>query len=511
MSISQPDAERRLLPRWRPSEATISAGELTSTSTVEKEIEADAHFEERKLEWDRDRSIEVAAELVASGIVLGRLNEVEPAVRMLADNATDATPSIRAVARRVLGERGVAPPEPPRLRPGRLDPTPIYSRISALRRHVHLHPRDAYAWVDLGRLYTILGQMPRADRAIRIALELASEDRFVLRSAARFLVHIEDPQAAQRLLNGARATRVDPWLIAAEISVSQVAKRRSLTASIGQRGVDYSQWAPRSRSELAGALGTLLLEDGAMQKARQLFRRSLEDPTENAIAQAQWASQQTSGLIVPAPLLNRPATYEAQALRARLDGQWDAAIARSWEWAEFEPTSTRPLMMGSYVAAVVFGDGATVLEFAERGLYAEPHNPSLLNNKAVGLAYLGRVSEAAIILAKVVIDTSPQFIQPALYATTGLLAFRGGDPQMGREFYERATSHPYTQRDRNVRILALWHLALEEARARTDQVDAAAARAERASKDSKLAEVAALRKRLELLKREALGGGEHHR
>ncbi len=504
MSISQPDAERRLLPRWRPSEATISAGELASTSTVEKEIEPDTHFEERKREWDHDRSIEVAAELVASGIVLGRLTEVESAVRMLADNASDATPSIQAVARRALGERKLAPSELPRLRPGRLDPTPIYSRISALRRHVHLHPRNAYAWVDLARLYTILGQTPRADRTIRIALELAPEDRFVLRSAARYLVHVDDPQAAQRLLNGARATRVDPWLIAAEISVAQVAKRRSQTASIGQRGLEHSRWAPRSSSELAGALGTLLLEDGATQKARQLFRLSLEDPTENAIAQAQWASQHTSGLIVPTPLLNQPTTYEARALRARLEGRWNAAIDSSWEWTEFEPTSTRPLMMGCYVAGVVFGDGATVVEFAERGLYAEPHNPSLLNNKAVGLAYLGRVSEAVVILAKVVIETSPQFTQPALYATAGLLAFRAGDPIGGRESYERAASHPYARQDRNVRLMALWHLALEEARARTDKADAAAARAERAGKDTKLAEVAALRKRLDGVKNAAL-------
>jgi hypothetical protein len=167
-------------------------------------------------------------------------------------------------------------------------------------------------------------------------------------------------------------------------------------------------------------------------------------------------------------------------------------------------------MMGSYVASVVYGDGATVLNFSERGLNAEPHNPCLLNNKAVGLAYLGRVSEAITILAKVVIDASPQFIQPALYATTGLLAFRAGDFATGRKLYERAATHPYTKRDRDMRILALWHLALEEARARTDQAEAAAARAERASKDTKLAEVAALRKRLAEVKSEAPGYRSRH-
>ena len=173
-------------------------------------------------------------------------------------------------------------------------------------------------------------------------------------------------------------------------------------------------------------------------------------------------------------------------------------------------TSSRPLMMGSYVASVVYGDGTTVLDFSERGLEAEPHNPCLLNNKAVGLAYLGRVSEAVTILAKVVIDASPQFIQPALYATTGLLAFRAGDFATGRELYERAGSHPYTKRDRDVRILALWQLALEEARAQTDHTEAAVARAEHARKNTKLTEVPALRKRVAGEKSEALGERGRH-
>jgi hypothetical protein len=87
-------------------------------------------------------------------------------------------------------------------------------------------------------------------------------------------------------------------------------------------------------------------------------------------------------------------------------------------------------------------------------------------------------------------------LQPALYATSGLLSFRLGDIVTGRMLYERAVNHPYARRDKGVRILALWHLALEEARARTDQADAAVARAERASKDIKFAEIEALRTRI---------------
>jgi tetratricopeptide (TPR) repeat protein len=385
-----------------------------------------------------------------------------------------------------------------------LDPTALYAGISSLRRHVHRHPRDAYAWIDLARLYTILGQNVKAQRAMRTALALAPEDRFALRAAARYFVHTEEPDVAQHMLIKARSTRSDPWLISAEIAVSQVAHKKSHSAAAGQRALEQGQWDPHNSSELAGSLATLLLEDGSAQKARQLFRRSLQDPTENAVAQAQWATQRTSGLFVPSGLLEHPGMHEARALRERTEGQWDNVITSSWQWAEYEPTSSRSMIMGSYVAAVAFEDGVTVLEFTDRGLSAEPHNVFLLNNKAVGLAYLGQLPESAAVLRQVIIENSPESLQPALYATTGLLSFRQGDIVTGRVLYEKALRHRYTRRDNGVRILALWHLALEEVRAQTGQAQLAVARAERASKDVKLAEIGALRTRIE--KTRALNG-----
>lgn len=70
--------------------------------------------------------------------------------------------------------------------------------------------------------------------------------------------------------------------------------------------------------------------------------------------------------------------------------------------------------------------------------------------------------------------------------------------------YERTVSHSYTRRDGNVRVRALWRIASEEWRARTDEADAAAYGAEHASYYSKLAETAALRRRLEALDSEGL-------
>lgn len=97
-----------------------------------------------------------------------------------------------------------------RHRPGELARPTIYSDISRIHHHLNANPRDAYAWVDMARLYTSLGQFEKARQAINTARGIAPEDRFVLRAATRFFVHAGDAEIAERMLNGARATRHDP-------------------------------------------------------------------------------------------------------------------------------------------------------------------------------------------------------------------------------------------------------------------------------------------------------------
>src|SRR5439155_22265534 len=94
------------------------------------------------------------------------------------------------------------------------------SRIRVLRQRSIAEPRNAFVWVDLALLYTTLGLRDQAARAIRIALALAPEDRFVLRCASRFLVHIGDAERAHHILKRSEATPYDPWLMAAEFAVS---------------------------------------------------------------------------------------------------------------------------------------------------------------------------------------------------------------------------------------------------------------------------------------------------
>lgn len=496
MSISQPDKDRRLLPRWQSSRQSIVRGELASLRKEPRRLLEDIYFEERKREWKETRSLEVAAELVGSAIVLGRVKEVESAARLIADNNSDTTPTLREMALQALGHTRKPVTPSPSKSPGRLDRALIYAAISSLRGHLHSYPRNALERVDLARLYTILGQNQQAERAIRFALILAPEDRFVLRCAARFYVHVEKTDHALDVLRKARATKFDPWLMAPEISIALIAKRSSKMVGEARKELRRDFWSPRDRSEIEGALGTVFLEDGAIAQARQMFRRSLDDPTENAIAQAQWAVERTTGLAVPEKYLRLPTSYEARALSFRTAGKWKSVIDNCWNWAEYEPTSSRSMVMGSYAASIAFEDGPMIIQFSTRGLEAEPHNSILLNNLAVGLAYKGDLQEAWNTLNKIIIEKAPDLTRPAHYATTGLLFFRSGDFEKGRAFYQKAITHPYTRKDNRVKALALWHLVREEAHAKTEEFQKALSRAEEATAKMKFPEIEAIRARL---------------
>jgi len=67
-----------------------------------------------------------------------------------------------------------------------------------LRSKEELH--NPFVWVDLARAYENLGVREKAERMMRVALTLAPEDRFVLRSAARLYFHHDEFEQAHRVI-----------------------------------------------------------------------------------------------------------------------------------------------------------------------------------------------------------------------------------------------------------------------------------------------------------------------
>jgi hypothetical protein len=79
--------------------------------------------------------------------------------------------------------------------------------------------------------------------------------------------------------------------MAAQMAAEDVARKPPSFWRETRRLLGADRFSDFELAELAAAPGTLQLEAGSHKIARKLFRRSLTAPTENAVAQAHWASR----------------------------------------------------------------------------------------------------------------------------------------------------------------------------------------------------------------------------
>jgi tetratricopeptide (TPR) repeat protein len=313
----------------------------------------------------------------------------------------------------------------------------------------------------MSQAYAAMGQLTQSERAMSHALALAPHDRFVLRSAVRLYVHLDEPDRAARLLRRTEATRQDPWLIAADIAVATVAGAISPLVRIGRTTLAERRFPPFHVAELASALATLELSAGANRKARKLFEASLHDPTENSVAQATWARRWLPALDTDHAILSTPRTYEARVWNAFSLLDWHEVASASNMWFADEPFSSRPAEMGSYAAAVGLEDYLLAELMLRRALAANPSDDTLINNLAFALANQGNLDEALRVLGTASRPSPRPSTEAALKATEGLIRIRAGHVQQGIALYQQAISEARGDSMARVRYLASIYLARE--------------------------------------------------
>jgi hypothetical protein len=211
---------------------------------------------------------------------------------------------------------------------------------------------------------------------------------------------------------------------------------------------------------MAAALGTLELENGARRQGMRLVRQSLQDPTDNSVAQAQWAAAHT-GSEFNTNYLRVQGTFEARAENAHLSGGAAEEIVENCRlWWEDEPFSSRPALLGSYVASSRLNDFMRALQFTDAGLIANPDSVPLKNNKIVALAKLGRVEAARFELNRLLVHQT--IFNPILRATEGLVNFREKNIELGRQCYKEAIVGALANKNRDVATRARIHFIEEE-------------------------------------------------
>ena len=475
MSASYHEIDRHIFPRWRSFEATSELGEL-ARPVIELEnetAELDLSLARGIAEWEGSSSLWQGLDLLGTAVIAGRLEEFSALVAEIKSN-----PLTPRAAREFLAKTQAAKAIQLDL-PG-CDSIPGRTSQSEIRTHrlnLAFAPRDPIEWMELARSYTIAGLNDKAGKAVLAALQLAPDNRFVLRSAARFFIHIGEKDIAHGLLSRSRLIKQDPWVMASEIAIADSMGKTSRISRIAREKME-ADVPPSELTELASALGSLEAESGNHRVARRYLRRALNGANENSIAQIRWLNRSRlnrSDLedAIDVSGANPPRLHEANAWEAFHKGEFEVARNESLCWLRDQPFASAPAILNSYIVSSIFLDFEAGKEIALDALRSNPDDPFLLNNLAVCLTEIGDLAAAETYLSRLPTEGLGGRVNASYKATFGMLEFRRGNIEEGRRLYRESIEKSKDSGDKETAARAAFHLAFEELIAHTSHVDEA--------------------------------------
>lgn len=421
--------QRKMLPRWRRFQNPANLEELNSIYkkplTKSESGDHDVAIEC----WKVENNLENAIDLCSSAIVHGKFKDARTAASYIVENKP-RSPSVMHLAQKVLH---------PDRKIEMLQVDDRHVEIAILKNRSRNSPHNAIVWVDLALAYAALGQNDKAKRSIEIALSIAPHNRFVVRCATRFFVHIHNDSRARRIVKNYRFLRNDPWVLAVDLSLYSTEKISSKHVKLAKNMIDRDSVPPFHVSELAITLSGIESKNSAYRNARRLMERGLIKPTENSIAHAQWVKNQHELKVsLDDDTVNQDSGYEAQVYKHFDEGDWYQCMNKAKRWSECEPYSTRPFEIMTYVSCVCQDNYAECINYSEKGLQLDKNNFALLNNLVIGHALKGDIENAEIKFNLIKKSSLSEKNYPTYIATKGMLAFRKNNVDEGIDLYDDA-------------------------------------------------------------------------
>jgi len=307
-----------------------------------------------------------------------------------------------------------------------------------------------------------------------------------------------------RLIRQARpVAAADPWLLAAEVSISSASGQPSFFAKSAKGILENNSLSPYSKTELYSALGTTELDNGKIRFARRLFRSALESPNENSLAQVHWADHLIGGIGPGESGQNPPRSFEANGSVSFYSSRWEEALDDGIDWLRDQPFSSRPAVFTSYISSSILERYPLSQQILKLSLIANPGNPALINNLAFALASDDKVQEAQRYLDQINPETTEGLARVTLIATHGLVQMRLRNFELGRRLYQRAKESASNIDSAKYRALASILLAREEILAATSEAEQALKTAQHDAKGIAEPDVVAILARVEMLSDQA--------
>ena len=464
MSVTYDDKNRQVIPRCLSYTTACSLGLLRISGKQQTVHQTEVKYSLTREEWIENPSMVSAVDLVAEALIVKDFESIDAikAAEYILSEAPSSNFLIRQLSNHFL-ERPTSPWIEPSLT---IEIDAERKDIASLKKAVLLYSKDAIAWADLSLHYATLGQDNKAKRAMFIAMTLAknNNNRYILRSASRCLEHVGEPDWALDILNKSGLCTIDPWIASAEIAIADSSGLKSKCISKAKHLLENNDLTPFSRSELAVGIGTIEIKNGSIKRAKKMIHRALIDPTENALAQAEWAASQfkidfegMNGLRSTVP-----ASYEAAAVHAYYSKAFADSLIACKKWGRFQSLSPSPIILSMFLSSCMLNDDLGAIYIFENALPAQKENPAAINNYAVSLARIGRTEDAEKELDRIQITEESGKEKFVITATTGLIHFRKGYIEEGRKLYTNAiTGFEYLKDFRSVAI-ATYYWAIEE-------------------------------------------------
>lgn len=427
MALDSGITRRFVVPRWRPTDDPIGISERIllrrSASSAGWETEA---FNA----WNSQQSLSTASEAVCAAIVSEQTSAFAGAARYILDRAHEASPSqLRMASIAINNNRDILDVDI-----DRSDGEQRHrDRIKKCKQSLRINPVNPLTWIDQAFSYLCLGEISKSIDCATTAHTISPENRLIIRAISRLWHHLDDPERALAILRSSALVHYDPWVTAAEIAISESAGIKSVMAKRAGAMISSSDFSPAHLTELSSALASLELDHGKDKAAKALFKKSLERPNENALAQAQ-ASKLRSVLDLEELNRSTPGSHESVCRQRYNADNFPESLGAAEKWHSDQPFSAAPAIFASYLASVGMDDYEKSIRLSDGAIKAAPCHFLLHNNKAFGLASLGRTNEARDELRKIPreIDDTDKAV---LCATTGLILYREGSIDAGRALY----------------------------------------------------------------------------
>ncbi len=338
----------------------------------------------------------------------------------------------------------------------------IRSSIHNLKKVIYNNPLDATLYVDLSRLYTIIGQSKQAEKYMSYALKISRDNRFVVRSAVRLFSHIGELDKGQYYLKKSGLLSRDPWVYAAYVGLNSLMGKVNINKKLVGSLTSSGRFSDFDLTELVSALATIEINEGNYKTGRKLFRKSLIEPNSNTLAQVEWFSNKFSVFPVEPTNYDVPNKFEAIAYDSYSKKRFEDAYQNAVYWYLDVPYSTEPILNASHIACIFLQNFEKAEDLLTIGLTHNPYNALIINNLAYCKLKLNKTNEAVKLLSKLInidMNTVLPETRVCIWATIGLYFISINQQEEGITYYDKGIESANKLKDKSLSILTELFLA----------------------------------------------------